>query len=689
LTEVGCGIYVSEPPSPATGGIVKDDSETLEERLRELEAENRQLRERNAWELQQLEELLERLRLSEERFSKAFHASPDAINLNRLADGVYLAINRGFTLLTGYAEEEVVGRSSIEISIWADPADRVRLVQGLRDAGAVDNLSARFRLKDGRINPGRMSARIIEVQGEPCILSITRDVSSEVAAEEALRKSEEQLRTTIEFAADGITFTDERGVVLGVNRRGLEMLGAPAENVIGRRAADLISPESLAQHPFRFDRLDRGEIVVSEREFLRPDGSRLPLEMSSRRMPDGTYQSVLRDLTERKRAEQERLELQRRLDHAARVESIGRLAAGIAHDFNNLLTPIMAAACLAIDDGRVPADVKAGLQTVLDAAGRAADLTRQILALGRRQVLRLGSVDVNAVVVEAQKMLRRVIGEDVRIEIALGAGNPAAMADAGQVHQVVLNLALNARDAMPRGGVLRIATSLLEADDAVAAQVSGLKPGRYVRVDVADTGMGMDESTLSHIFDPFFTTKELGRGTGLGLATARGIAEQHGGWLWATSAVGRGSVFSVCFPAAQNAGEAVWSAESAPRRARGTETVLLVEDEPLVLAAALRILEGDGYSVIPATSAEEALRLSSELPKAPGVLVSDVVMPGLAGHELHARLVERIPGLKVLYLSGYPDDVLTPRGLVPPEVQILPKPFSAAALSAALRAVLD
>ena len=434
--------------------------------------------------------------------------------------------------------------------------------------------------------------------------------------------------------------------------------------------------------------MQSGQKVVSERLLLRPDGTRVPVEMSSRRMPDGTYQTFMHDVTGRQREEQERAALRERLRAAERVEAIGRLAGGIAHDFNNLLTPILGAASLLRRDPALPAHRRADVEAILEAAERAAELTRQILALGRRQVLRQVPLDLNAEIARTERMLRRMVGEDVQIRLALAPALPPVRADVSQLQQVLVNLVVNARDALPRGGTLELRTSAFTADEEACRQVVGLRPGRHVRLDASDDGEGMDEATLRQVFDPFFTTKEQGRGTGLGLATVRGIVEQHGGAIWATSAPGRGATFTICLPLAD--GEPTAPQEAAPTvRTRGTELILLAEDDPLVRGAARRILEEDGYSVRAAGNAAEALRLAGELEHQPALLLTDVIMPGMDGRELSERLRDRFPSLRTLFISGYPDSVLAPRGVLAGPVRFLGKPFTAAALSAAVRAALD
>jgi signal transduction histidine kinase/ActR/RegA family two-component response regulator len=441
--------------------------------------------------------------------------------------------------------------------------------------------------------------------------------------------------------------------------------------------------------PMRFDLVARGKRVVAERELARPDGTAVPVEVSSIRMPSGTHQTFVRDLTERKRAEQERAALQERLRRADRSDALGRMAGGIAHDLNNLLTPILAGATVLLRKQELGADVKGEIETIVDAGHRAAELTRQILAFSRQQVLALRSLDLNDEISRTMHMLRRVIGDGTEVVLNLERDLPKVSADPSQVQQVLLNLAINARDAMPSGGRLKIRSSVFECDATFSVQTSGLKPGRYARLDFTDTGMGMDPETLRHAFEPFFTTKPEGKGTGLGLATVSGIVGQHGGAAWAMSMPGTGTTVTVCLPIPTEPTETV-AAEQAPLVPRGNgETILLAEDDPLVQGAARRILEGAGYTVVSATDPREALRAAGELGRPPDLLVTDVVMPGMYGHELVEELRKRFDRLRVLFVSGHPDAALGPHGVLAAGVHFLSKPFNAASLLHAVRAGLD
>ncbi|HEY3445583.1 MAG TPA: PAS domain S-box protein [Myxococcales bacterium] len=614
------------------------------------------------------------LSLSQEKFSKAFHASPDAVNITRLHDGAYLAINPGFTALTGYTEADVLGHSSLNLDIWSRPEDRDQLIGGLRQSGAVQDLVAPFRYKDGGVRMGSMSARILEIDGVPCILSITRDISERIAAEERVRQSEERLRLLIELAVDGILLGDPRGVITGANAGLCELLETPAERLVGRHISEIIAPESLRERPLRFDLLDAGGPLANERMLVNAGGQRVPVEMKSGRLPDGTYHSIIRDIRDRLRAQKEREALADRLRQAERAEALGRLAGGIAHDFNNLLTPILGAASLLADTVASDPEARSEVALIVEAAHRASELVRQILVFSRKQPVDLRPVDLGEVVCDTQRMLGRMLPENIRIERELAPDLPAILADRSQLQQVLLNLAANARDAMPAGGTLRLRT--LQRDGRVC-------------LEVRDDGAGMDEATQRQAFEPFFTTKSPGQGTGLGLAAVRAIVQGHGGTVAVASELGRGATFTLCFPASERSGAPEPASARPSRRLRGDERVLLVEDDASVRSAVQRMLQSDGYQVLAAADGQEALQLARGLQDPPHLLLTDVVMPGLSGPELRERLAALFPALKVLFISGHSYGLVAPEELRKRGWRLLPKPFSAQALSTAIREVLD
>jgi PAS domain S-box-containing protein len=385
--------------------------------------------------------------------------------------------------------------------------------------------------------------------------------------------------------------------------------------------------------------------------------------------------------------EQRQNEEQLRVAH--RMESVGRLAGGVAHDFNNLLTVIINHTAFAARDVAKEHPLQADLAEIGKAAERATFLTRQLLAFSRQQVLKPQVLDVNKIVGGMEEMLRRLLGEDIDLAVGLATGLAKVTADPGQIEQVVMNLAVNARDAMPDGGKLTIETAYVELDDVYASQHVGMKPGSYVRLSVSDTGCGMDEKTRARLFEPFFTTKQTGKGTGLGLATVYGIVKQSGGDIWVYSEPGHGTTFKVYLPRELSAKETAERAPQVSAGAAGAETILVVEDEDAVRNLAKRILELAGYTVLTAANGGEALGICGKQQGSVSLVLTDVVMPGMNGKELTDRLAGLCPNLRVLYMSGYTDDAIVHRGVLAPGTHFIGKPFNAADLTRMVRKVLD
>jgi signal transduction histidine kinase len=379
----------------------------------------------------------------------------------------------------------------------------------------------------------------------------------------------------------------------------------------------------------------------------------------------------------------ERVQLQRDLAQAQKLEAIGRLAGGVAHDFNNVLTAILGSSELLLLDTPAGATTREEVEIIRDAALRAQELIRQLLAFSARQVLQPAVVDLNDLIKNLGRMLRRLIGEDLMLEIELAQDLGAVRVDAGQVEQVLVNLAVNARDAMPDGGRLSIRTANVALTDA-----GELPDGRYVLIEVSDTGIGMDEDTVARVFEPFFTTKERGKGTGLGLATVYGIVRQSGGQINVSSAPGTGTTFRIHLPRVDAPVDAARVATPVTAPAAGTETILVAEDEQMVRVLIRKVLEQAGYTVLLGDGGAEALQLAERHTGRIHLLVTDVVMPGMNGPELARRLLERRPETKVLFLSGYADDAVERHGVLAPGTAFMQKPFSPSALAARVREVL-
>jgi len=508
------------------------------------------------------------------------------------------------------------------------------------------------------------------------------------AAQEGLRRSEMNFRSLVTNAPYGICRCDSAGQLLDVNPALLTVLGySSAHELVGKHLGALYADThqwfELADH-LRSSAPLNGLIV----EWKRKDGTGTVVRVSGRAVSDGNngraFELFTEDVTERRALEQQ-------LRQSQKMEAVGRLAGGIAHDFNNLLMVISGYSEFLLDRlGPEPA-LRGPAQEIASAAGRATSLTRQLLAFSRKQMLAPKVLDLNGVVTENLKMLTRVIGEDIDLVMVPAAGLGAVRADAGQMEQVIMNLAVNARDAMPSGGKLTIETSNVSLDDDYARFHAPLRPGDYVMLAISDTGLGMDSETQSHIFEPFFTTKGL-KGTGLGLSTVYGIVKQSGGYIWVYSEPGKGTTFKIYLPLvaerAESPAQVASTAESVATEP-GTETILLVEDETNLRYLARQFLEKQGYRVIEAADGAVAMQIAVAHEGIIHLLLTDVIMPGMNGRELAQRVSEIRPNTKVLYMSGYTENVIGHNGTLDAGVRLLQKPFTLSSLKSKVREVLD
>jgi len=511
------------------------------------------------------------------------------------------------------------------------------------------------------------------------------EIEERERAQEALRLSDSILRQI----GNLVIVTDGQGRVRYASPSVQAVLGFDPDEVHGEGWWALIHPDPAerAEERDRAGRGARGEIPVEpdpyEQVITGLDGSERCILWAESRGPDGLLIAVGYDITDRKRLEEQ-------FHQAQKMEAIGRLAGGIAHDFNNVLTVIISTAELVLLDAEPEHPLRRDIEEIRDAASRASALTRQLLALGRKQVLQPRVLSLNDVVLEAEPMLRRLIREDITLVTRLAPDLDSVHVDAGQMEQVILNLMVNARDAMPAGGTLTIETRNVELDPSYVRSRPGVATGLHVLLAVSDTGVGMDEDIRAHLFEPFFTTKEPGKGTGLGLATVHGIVRQSGGHVWAYSEVGKGSSIKIYIPAV---GEA---AERLPRKLpetdelpRGTETILVAEDDDSVRTVTVDTLRRVGYRVLAARSGEEALALAGSHDGDVRLLITDVVMPGLRVRELVAQLAALQPAARVLYMSGYTDDAINHQGLLEPAVNYIEKPFTPMQLARHVRRLLD
>jgi PAS domain S-box-containing protein len=513
---------------------------------------------------EKLQRTMEDLRQSEEKFRIAFRSIPVSTTLSRLSDGTYLDVNEGFTRSMGYTAEEVLGKTALELGIWDSLADRERLLQELRTTGQVVDFQVRLRRKDGGITIGLMSARILSIGGEKVLLSLLRDITTELELEEKFRQ-------------------------------------------------------------------------------------------------------------------------------AQKMEAVGRLAGGVAHDFNNLLIPMLSYSEMLKETLQPEDNRNEMLNEIIHAGERAAGLTRQILAFSRKQVLDMKALDLSALVQDIKKMMERLLPENVEIQTKLEPGI-WVLADPIQVEQILMNLAVNASDAMPNGGTLSITTTAELLDSTTGGRFADDPvPGRYAVMAVRDTGHGMDAETVGHIFEPFFTTKDQGKGTGLGLATVFGIVKQHQGHIWVYSEPGYGTTFKIYLPILASAGITTPAAAPEPKSLEGTETIMVVEDDEHVRSLVCQALKSHSYNVIVPRNANDAVGLidAATSENHPQLLLTDVIMPGMNGVELQQKISARVPTIRVLFMSGYTDDVIARHKLIEKGANFLQKPFAVRDLLRKVRTILD
>jgi PAS domain S-box-containing protein len=514
------------------------------------------------------------------------------------------------------------------------------------------------------------------------------DQAAGALARARLAQAHRRLSAAVEQAAESIAVTDTQGTILYANPAFERTTGYRGAEVLGQTLRLLKSEQQEAAfYEQRWKTIQTGQMWHGRLSIRRKDGTLYVAEESITPIRDVSgaivnYVSLHRDVTHE-------LQLEEQYRQAQKMEAVGKLTAGIAHDFNNLLTAINGFAELM--QFQLPPDdpCQELAARVLGSGRRAADLVRQLLAFSRKQIIQPQVLDLNAVVADLDKLLGRIIGEHITMQTALAPGLWPVRVDPAQIEQVVVNLSVNARDAMPGGGRLTIQTANVVLDEAYGANHLGVAPGEYVLLTVSDTGVGMSAEVQAHLFEPFFTTKAPGKGTGLGLATVYGIVKQSGGHIWVYSEEGLGSAFKIYLPRAATDMASQLGKEGGGPVPTGQETILLVEDNPEVRDLARQVLVRQGYTVLEAAEGEEALRRAEEHAGPIHLLLTDVVMPGMTGKALAERLGGLRPDLKVLYMSGYTDETIAHHGVLEPGVAFLQKPFSSFNLALKVRQVLN
>ena len=637
----------------------------------------------------QIHRMRNRLAEREELFRLISENAADMIAVVDM-DGRRIFNSDAYQKILGYSAEELKNSSSMD-QIHPDDRERVKAAAGeARRSGVGKNLEYRIRHKNGTWLVLESTSSVIgDASGVPeKLVIVNRDITARKQASEALRLSEVSFRSVIENAPYGIYRAQASGKLLLVNPALQKMLGydSQAELLLLNLTTDVYVD------PLEHQRVN--DLFTKQKEFTdvqvdwkRKDGTPIKARCSGwfvKSAIDGAayFEVFAEDVTEK-------WLLERQLRMAQKMEAVGRLSGGIAHDFNNLLGVIIGYSQV-LKRTLPPGSAFLEHAEEIEKAGqRAASLTRQLLAFSRQQVLAPAVLNLNSLISEMEKMLPRLIGEDIEIVIALDPAIGRVKADHGQLEQVVMNLAVNARDAMPDGGKVAITTANAVLDETWTRSHPGSKAGDFVMLSVADTGTGIDSETLAHIFEPFFTTKERGKGTGLGLATVYGVVKQSGGYVWVESALGKGTAFQIYLPRIEELVSVPEPVAPIVEAFRGAETILLVEDADALRKLTHMLLEQHGYHVLVAANGAAALQLVEQKPERIDLLLTDVIMPGLNGRALAERLEILQPSLKVLYMSGYTDDAIVNHGVLESGTQLLHKPFSEESLIRKVREVLD
>ena len=628
------------------------------------------------------------LRESDEVQRLLFDASPLPLFVFDVETLSPLAVNPAALELYGFAHDDFLQLSVAALSVGMDAATVRAQLAALGDATASG--ISRYRRRDESEFVAEYTTRALSFAGRRARIAVVNDVTARIEAEHMRAL----LAAIVESSNDAIVSKRLDGTITSWNAAAERLFGYTPREAVGRPIGILIPPERGEEERTLLTRIAAGQRVDHyETVRRRKDGTLVPVSLSLAPILDAAGNVVgasktARDLTAQHTAAEALRRTEEQLRQAQKMEAVGRLAGGIAHDFNNVLSVVIGYSALLLDSLDRTDPIAADLTEIRKAAEHASTLTRQLLLFSRQQVVEPKVLDLNEALTAMAKILQRILGEDIELTPVPGANLGRIVADPSNVEQVIMNLVVNARDAMPTGGKLTIETGNVELDAHYAREHLGTKPGPYVMLAVTDTGTGMAAATQARIFEPFFTTKGVGKGTGLGLSTVFGIAQQCGGSVWVYSELAKGTTFKVYFPRVDATPEAPRSVHP-PATLRGSETILLVEDQEQVRTVAAGILKRSGYLVLTAENATEALRLGAGHAGVIHLLLTDVVMPQMSGPELAQQLIGARPELKVLCMSGYTDDSVVRHGALDRGIAFLQKPFTPESLTRRVREVLE
>jgi two-component system cell cycle sensor histidine kinase/response regulator CckA len=636
-------------------------------------------------ERRQRKRIEQELRGSEKQYRLLFEINPHPMWVFDVQSLEILEVNHAAILKYGYSRSEFLSMTILDIRPPEDiPA--VRQSVRMRATGRLNAERWKHRKNDGTLIDVEITSHELSFYGRQAILAQARDITERLQNEEKLRQSEERFSKAFRSSPMAITIsTAAEGRYVEVNEAFLRMIGLPWEEIVGHSASEL-SVWALAEDRARMiETLDRdGRVSALETVFQSRTSGERSVQVSAEAIQLNGIPCVLaitNDVTEAKH-------LENQFRQAQKMEAVGSLAGGVAHDFNNMLGVIIGYCDLAKDRSGLEGALR-DLSQIRKAAQRAATLTRQLLAFSRQQILLPRVLNLNEVVQDISQMLLRVIAEDISLVLIPAPSLGSVKADLGQMEQVLMNLVVNARDAMPQGGKIVIETANVELDTTYSNTHREVKPGPYVLLSVSDTGSGIDSKTMSKIFEPFFTTKPPGEGTGLGLSMVYGVIRQSGGYIWVYSELGQGTTFKIYLPRIEEAAEPLPRTTPEIVFAKGSETVLVVEDEQNLLDLTVELLESEGYRVLAAKDGPSAIAISQAHRETIHVLLADVVLPNMSGTALAARIKEFRPDLKVLYMSGYTGSLVADHGVLASGGAFIQKPFTKHSLLSELRRVVE